>query len=62
MRTFSKNVKFNTVLKPNFTSSSRKQKLFIQNVGINGGGNFIQNALVIHRGIKLQEKIANKCH
>ena len=36
--------------------------MFIQNVGINGGGNFIQNALVIHRGIKLQEKIPNKGH
>ena len=31
--------------------------MFIQNVGINGGGNIIQNALVIHRGIKLQEKM-----
>ena len=39
-----------------------KQKMFILNVGINGGGNFIQNALVIHRGIKLQEKIPNKGH
>ena len=36
--------------------------MFILNVGINGGGNFIQNALVIHRGIKLQEKIPNKGH
>ena len=26
------------------------------------GGNFIQNALVIHRGIKLQEKIPHKGH
>ena len=34
--------------------------MFIQNIGINGGGNFVQDTLVIRRGIKLQEKIPNK--